>query len=386
MEIQLDNKATNVEKIKLLVEKLNKYRNAYYNNNESLVSDEEYDTLFDELEQLEKETGIIFSNSPTITVGYEVKSDLKKVKHSHLMLSLNKTKNPSDLTKFANGKECLLSLKMDGLTILLTYENGELIKAETRGNGVVGEDVTHNAKVFENIPLTIPIKEHYEIEGEAIITNKDFMKMNYELYEEKYKHPRNLASGSVRQLDSNVAKQRHLKFIAWKVPNGTNYLESLIDAKNMGFEIVPLLTYSPDSRDDVENLEKGFISRLQYHAAKLSYPIDGLVMTYNDMEYGKSLGVTDRYPNHSIAFKFYDEKYETKLIDVEWSMGKTDVLTPVAIFEPIEIDGTTVERASLSNLSVMKKTLGRPYVGQIITVSKRNAIIPKIESGLKIFE
>jgi len=371
---------TKNNEIKLLVEKLNNYRNAYYNNNESLVSDEEYDTLFDELEQLEKETGIIFSNSPTITVGYEVKSDLKKVKHSHPMLSLNKTKNPSDLTKFANGKECLLSLKLDGLTILLVYENGKLIKAETRGNGIVGEDVTHNAKVFENIPLTIPIKEHYEIEGEAIITNKDFMKMNYELYEEKYKHPRNLASGSVRQLNSNVAKQRHLKFIAWKVPNGTNYLESLIDAKNMGFEIVPLLTYSPDSRDDVENLEKGFISRLQYRAAKLSYPIDGLVMTYNDMEYGKSLGVTDRYPNHSIAFKFYDEKYETRLIDVEWSMGKTDVLTPVAIFEPIEIDGTTVERASIHNLSIFNELQLKK--GDTVSVYKANAIIPQIDKNI----
>lgn len=375
-------KNDNTSKVKSLVNLLNKYRDAYYNRNESLVSDEEYDNLFDELTQLEKETGIILSNSPTITVGYEVKSELKKVKHSHLMLSLKKTKEPKDLVKFANGKECLLSLKMDGLTILLVYEDGYLVRAETRGDGEVGEDVTHNAKVFENIPLSIPIKGHYEIEGEAIITNMDFEKMNYELPdgEKKYKHPRNLASGSTRQLDSNIAKQRHLKFIAWKVPNADNMFESLLNAKQLGFTVVPFLTFSPNCKEDVENIETGFIHKLQHRAAILSYPIDGLVMTYNDMEYGRSLGNVEHHPNHSLAFKFYDEEYETKLLDVEWSMGKTDVLTPVAVFEPVIIDGSTVERASIHNLSIFNEL--KLCKGDNISVYKANMIIPQIKKNI----
>lgn len=205
-----------------LVNLLNSYRNAYYNENKSLISDEEYDNLFDKLQELEQETGIIMSNSPTQSVGYEVKSQLDKVKHTHLMLSLDKTKSIDDLVKFSDGNETILSLKMDGLTVLLTYENGELVQAETRGNGEIGEIITHNAKVFQNVPLNIPYKEHYEIEGEAIITYKDFKNINCRLNpEDQYKNPRNLVSGSVRQLDNRVAKERNIRFIAWKVPNTT---------------------------------------------------------------------------------------------------------------------------------------------------------------------
>ena len=376
-----------IKRIKELVSKLNTYRNAYYNNSESQISDYEYDNLFDELKQLEDETGMIMSNSPTQTVGYEVKSKLEKVKHSHPMLSLDKTKSVDDLRTFAGSNDCVLSLKMDGLTVLLTYENGELIQAETRGNGEEGELITHNAKVFENIPLHIKYTGRLEIEGEAIITYPDFENINSKLSEdEKYKNPRNLVSGSVRQLDSNVAAQRHIKFIAWKVPfienvdevHGGSLLFRLIFVKELGFDVVPLLTYASNT-SDYEDLGK-MVDSLKNRAETSGFPIDGLVMAMNDIEYGESLGMTGHHPKHSIAFKFYDEEVTTTLRDIEWSMGKTGSLCPVAIFDSVEIDGTEVSRASVHNWSMVQDLeLG---IGDTITVYKANMIIPQIADNL----
>ena len=370
------------ERIKELTKMLNEYRNAYYNESESIISDYEYDKLYDELEKLENETGLSFANSPTKTVGFQVKSELEKIKHSHPMLSLDKTKSVDELRKFAGDKDCILSLKMDGLTCLLTYENGGLVQTETRGNGDIGELITHNANVFENIPLTIEYKGHFEIEGEAIITYDDFEKINKVLPEDnKYKNPRNLVSGSVRQLDNRIAAQRHIKFVAWKVPTevcSNSFLNRLKYAKELGFEIVPLFTYSGKSNDK-ENLPE-MIESLKTKAHNYGYPIDGLVMTYNDIQYGESLGLTGHHPRHSVAYKFYDEEFETTLKNIEWTMGKSGCLTPTAVFEPVEIDGTIVERASLHNMSIFKDL--ELSHGDTITVFKANQIIPQVSDNL----
>ena len=371
-----------INRLKELTEQLNHYRDAYYNNSESLISDKQYDDLFDELQSLEEETGIIMSNSPTKTVGYEVKSKLEKVKHSHPMLSLDKTKSIDELKKFANNRDCLLMCKMDGLTVLLTYENGELIQAETRGNGEEGEIITHNAKVFENIPVHIDYTGHLEVEGEAIIAYDDFEKINSKLPEnEKYKNPRNLVSGSVRQLDSNIAAQRHIKFIAWKVPyviKEKYAIKTMVDRfsliEKLGFETVPQVIIK-----SWEEHYDEYIKILKEIAQEKGFPIDGLVMTYNDISYGESLGMTGHHPKHSLAFKFYDDIYPTELLDVEFTMGKTGVLTPTAVFKPVEIDGTVVERASLHNISIMKE-LGITHKGQTVNVYKSNQIIPQIDS------
>lgn len=368
-------------RIKRLIKQLNEYRDSYYNEARPVVSDAAYDRLFDELSELEKDTGIVYANSPTQTVGYVVKSELEKVKHSHPMLSLDKTKSVDDLVKFAGEKDCILSLKMDGLTCLLTYENGELVQAETRGDGEVGELITHNAKVFDNIPLTIDYKGHFEIEGEAIITYDDFNKINESLSEDKkYKNPRNLASGSVRQLDSKIASQRHIKFIAWKVPTevaSNSFINRLQYATELGFDTVPFLPIRGNSNAEFINI---VIEQLQRRANERNFPIDGLVATYNDITYGESLGMTGHHPKHSIAFKFYDEEVETVLKNIEWSMGKIGSLTPVAIFDPVEIDGTMVERASLHNVSILTKL--DLQIGDTIIVYKANQIIPQVKENL----
>lgn len=368
-------------RIKRLIKQLNEYRDSYYNEARPVVSDAAYDKLFDELSELEKETGVVYANSPTQTVGYVVKSELEKVKHSHPMLSLDKTKSVNDLVKFSRDKDCILSLKMDGLTCLLTYEDGVLIQAETRGDGEIGELITHNARVFENIPLTIDYKGHFEIEGEAIITYDDFNKINEFLSDDKkYKNPRNLASGSVRQLDSKIASQRHIKFIAWKVPTevaSNSFINRLQYAAELGFETVPFLPIRGNSNAEFINI---VIEQLQKQAKEGSFPIDGLVVTYNDITYGESLGMTGHHPKHSIAFKFYDEEVETVLKNIEWSMGKTGSLTPVAIFDPVEIDGTMVERASLHNVSILTKL--DLQIGDTIIVYKANQIIPQVKENL----
>lgn len=370
-----------IEEMKALVEKLNQYRDAYYNNAESIVTDHQYDDLCDQLEKMEKETGIILSNSPVHSVGYEVKSKLEKIEHSHLMMSLDKTKDVNVLRKFIGDKDSLLMCKMDGLTILLTYEDGELIQAETRGNGVTGEIITHNAKAFENIPMHINQKGHVEIEGEAIITYTDFEKINNLIKheEDRYKNPRNLASGSVRQLDSKIAAKRHVRFIVWKVPAGMNQLplmsERFEKARELGFDIVPYIQIFKEQ----QSLEEA-INLLKEKASQLSYPIDGLVAAYNDIAYGLSLGTTDKYPRHSLAFKFYNVEYETVLNAVEWTMGKSGQLTPTAVFEPVEIDGTSVSRASLHNVSIFKRFY--LHKGDTVAVYKANQIIPQISRNM----
>ena len=370
-----------IEEMKALVEKLNQYRDAYYNNAESIVTDHQYDDLCDQLEKMEKETGVILSNSPVHSVGYEVKSKLEKIEHSHLMMSLDKTKDVNILRKFIGDKDSLLMCKMNGLTILLTYEDGELIQAETRGNGVTGEIITHNAKAFENIPMHINQKGHVEIEGEAIITYTDFEKINNLIKheEDRYKNPRNLASGSVRQLDSKIAAKRHVRFIVWKVPAGMDELPLMSarfeKARELGFDIVPYIRVYKEN----QNLEE-LINLLKEKAAYLSYPIDGLVAAYNDIAYGLSLGTTDKYPRHSLAFKFYNVEYETVLNAVEWTMGKSGQLTPTAVFEPVEIDGTSVSRASLHNVSIFKRFY--LHKGDTVAVYKANQIIPQISRNM----
>lgn len=366
-----------IKRIKELVKQLNEYRDAYYNEARSDVSDAEYDRLFDELSELENETGVVYTNSPTQSVGYEVKSELEKVKHSHPMLSLDKTKSVDDLVKFARDKDCILSLKMDGLTCLLTYENGELVQAETRGDGEIGELITHNARVFDNIPLSIDYKGHFEIEGEAVITYDDFNKINESLPEDKkYKNPRNLASGSVRQLDNRVAAQRHIKFIAWKVPTdiaSSSFINRLQYASDLGFDTVPFLPIRGNCNAEFINI---VVEQLRKRAKEKSFPIDGLVATYNDITYGESLGMTGHHPKHSIAFKFAEDSAETVLREIEWSMGKTGSLTPVAIFDSVDLAGTSVSRASLHNISIMKEL--NISIGSTVTVVKKNEIIPQI--------
>lgn len=364
-----------IERIKELIKQLNEASDVYYNSSDSIMTDYEWDSLFDELKKLENETGCIFANSPTQNPGYEVKSKLEKVKHSHPMMSLGKTKLVDDLVKFSNGKDCIISLKMDGLTVLNTYEKGELIQSETRGNGEIGELITHNAKVFKNLPVHISTDRKFEIEGEAIILKKNFEVINSKS-DKKYKNPRNLVSGSVRQLDNKVAKDRNVRFVVWKIPFGfTHFTEGFNYANQIGFEVVPYVKYNSKT-DDIN--EK--IAELKSIAEEKSYPIDGLVVTYDNVEYGKSLGFTGHHPKHSLAFKFYNEEEVTNLKNIEWGMGKTGCLTPVAIFDDVELDGTTVNRASLHNVSILKELqLG---IGDEITVYKANEVIPQLRDNL----
>lgn len=366
-----------VNKIKELILTLNKASDVYYNSDNPIMTDYEWDNLYDELVKLEEETGVVYPNSPTQQVGYEVKTKLEKVTHSHPMLSLGKTKSVNDLVKFSSGRDCIISLKMDGLTVLNTYEDGNLVQSETRGNGEVGELITHNARVFDNLPVSIDMDKKFEIEGEAIITKEDFYNINLKLKDgEKYKNPRNLASGSVRQLDSKIAKDRHVKFVAWKIPYGfTRFTDGFKFAEELGFDVVPYSKYNSKT-DDINVI----VEYLKDLADVKGYPIDGLVITYDNVEYGKSLGMTGHHPRHSLAFKFYDEEEVTILKDIEWGIGKTGQLTPVAIFDDVEIDGTTVNRASLHNVSILKELqLG---IGDEITVYKANQIIPQLRENL----
>lgn len=361
-----------LEEIKALVEELNKYCEAYYSRNESLVSDYEYDEKFDRLLTLEKESGIVLSNSPTNKVGSEVVSTLKKVQHNHPMLSLGKTKNPNEIAKFVGRKKALAMLKLDGLTISLRYNKGVLVSAETRGNGIVGEDVLHTVKTFTNVPLKINYEKELICDGEAVIDYDTFNKINDSLPEEmQYKNPRNLAAGSVRQLDSKISSERGVKFILWKCIKGyegNSFMESLDFCSSLGFDVVPYVEVS-----DV----KEAIKELKTHT---EIPIDGIVFSYDDIAYGKSLGSTGHHVRSQMAFKFYDEEVETVLKNIEWTMGKTGILTPTAVFEPVELEGTTVERASLHNVSIMKE-LELSY-GDTITVYKANQIIPQVKDNL----
>lgn len=355
-----------------LITELNKATVAY-DKGEPIMSDKEWDDLYFELQSLEKKYGQSLENSPTRKIHFEKVSELKKVKHSHPMLSLDKTKDIDVIKSFFGDKDRIAMCKMDGLTCSLTYENGKLISAETRGDGIVGEDITHNALVIPSIPNRINYSERLVIDGEIICTYN-----NFENFKDEYKNPRNFASGSIRLLDSKECANRKLTFVAWDVIEGMSgklLTENLQELNKLGFNIVPITV-----SDTVEVQ----IDTIKDFAKIFGYPIDGVVFKFNDIEYGKSLGATDHHFKNAIAYKFYDEEYETRLITIHWTMGRTGVLTPVAVFEPIEIDGTIVERASLHNYSIMREVLGScAYVGQKIKVYKANQIIPQISDAVK---
>ena len=368
--------------IQELINQLNKYSYEYYTLGNPTVSDTTYDGLYDKLVQLEEETGIIYSNSPTQNVGNKILPFLKKVTHEYPLLSLNKTKKEEDIIKWSNNKPIVEMLKLDGLTLCLTYVDGKLTKAETRGNGKEGENILHNAKVFTNIPLTIPTKEKTIIVGEAIIDYPTFEEINAKLpNDKKYKNPRNLVSGTVRQLDSSICKERKPKFIAYNLLTKSDntkvtHLETL---EQLGFTTVPyILLNNIFTNKEIDSC----INLLKNRATLLQYPIDGLVFTYNDIEYGNSLGNTSHHPLHSMAFKFENDIEITKLIDVKWQIGRTGVITPVAIFEPVELYGTSVSKATIHNLSIFNSL--KLAKGDEISVTKANEIIPQIVDNLDI--
>lgn len=367
-----------------LISQLNTYRDSYYNNNISQVSDKEYDALYDELVSLEDESGIIYSNSPTQSVGYEVKSQLVKVTHQYPLLSLDKTKELTELQTFIGTQPYVIMHKLDGLTCCLTYDNGKLVRAETRGNGEVGEDITHNARMMVGVPLEIPYSQPLVVSGEAIITYDIFNEINsnIETEEEKYATPRNLASGTVRQLDNQVCQERKVKFIAWDVNNNIHtptLSKTLTFLDELGFITVTRLVGNTNSVPSERELEKA-INTLKTQADKSFIPVDGMVIKYDDIAFGKSLGRTAHHFKNGIAYKFYDEEVETTLVDIEWTMGRTGILTPVAVFEPVELDGTTVTRASVHNLNILSKL--HLHIGDRITVYKANQIIPQIKHNL----
>lgn len=364
-----------------LVELLNKAGRSYYQDAEEIMSNYEYDKLYDELLALEKELGTTLSNSPTVNVGYEVLSELPKERHERPMLSLDKTKDVEELKNFLGNQKAVLSWKMDGLTIVLTYRDGQLYKAVTRGNGEVGEVITNNAKVFKNVPLQIAYKGELILRGEAVIGYKDFEKINHEIedVEAKYKNPRNLCSGSVRQLNNEITAKRNVKFYGFSLvqAEGVDFHNSRIYQMNwlkeQGFEVVE---FCEVTKDTIEAEVIKFSEKI----AENDFPSDGLVLVYDDIAYGQSLGQTSKFPRDSYAFKWADETRETTLLEIEWSPSRTGLINPVAIFEPVELEGTTVSRASVHNISIMEELeLG---VGDNIKVYKANMIIPQIAQNL----
>lgn len=374
-----------VKTIKSIVDTLNEYRDAYYNRSDPLVPDAEYDALFDKLKQMEQESGIVLSNSPTRTVGYEVKSKLTKVKHDIPLLSLDKTKDTGDLIKFIKVNPCLMMFKYDGLTVELIYNEGQLIQASTRGDGYIGEDITHNAKTFKNIPLSIPYKGFLRVVGEAIIHKQDFQLINdnLPLGEKPYANARNLVSGSVRQLDNKICAKRNVHFMPWDVLEGlddecTNYrYEKLMYCADMGFMRPNMIIYK--ATPDNQQLEWD-IDILRQRAIDMGIPIDGLVVKYDNIEFSQQKGGTSHHNNDGIAFKFEDETEKTILRKIEWSLGRTGQLTPVAIFDPVELEGTVISRASVHNLSYLRDF--DLNIGDEIEVYKANMIIPQILKNL----
>ena len=372
-----------INRIKELNVILKKASEAYYAKDESIMTDHEYDALYDELVRLEEETGVVLAGSPTQTVGYEAVDELPKEKHPSPMLSLGKTKSREELASWLGDHEGVLSWKLDGLTVVLTYENGELTKAVTRGNGEIGEVVTPNAKVFDNVPLKIPFNGQLVIRGEAVISYPDFEKINSAITsdEDKYKNPRNLCSGSVRQLDAKITASRHVRFVAFNLVSAEGADAELMNSaygrlsflENLGFEAVQRVKVTSSTVvDAVGDYEK--------KVASYEIPSDGLVLTYEDVSYGQSLGRTAKSPRHSIAFKWADETAETVLKEIEWSASRTGLINPVAIFDPVELEGTTVSRASVHNISIVRELkLG---IGDHITVYKANMIIPQIAENL----
>ena len=372
---------SSIKKMKELGEKLREASKAYYQEDREIMSNVEYDALYDTLSALEKETGIVLADSPTVNVGYEAVEQLPKEEHERPMLSLDKTKEREALREFIGEHPTLLSWKLDGLTIVLTYENGELIKAVTRGNGIVGEVITNNARVFKNIPLKISFKGRLVLRGEAIITYPDFEKINETIgdADAKYKNPRNLCSGSVRQLNNEITAKRNVRFYAFSLVSAED-----VDFRNsrevqfrwlneQGFEVVEYRKVTAETLDEA----------MDYFAEAVTtndFPSDGLVALYDDIAYGESLGTTAKFPRNAMAFKWADEMRDTRLLEIEWSPSRTGLINPVAIFEPVELEGTTVSRASVHNISIMKELkLG---IGDTIRVYKANMIIPQIAENL----
>lgn len=358
-----------IERIKTLVTLLNKASDSYYNTGDTIMEDYEFDTLLEELRSLEQETGFVMATSPTHKVGYEVKSELKKIKHNHLMLSLAKTKNWNEFIRYFDSKDVIGMVKMDGITGSLRYINGELVSAETRGNGEIGEDIFHNIKTVKTVPQKIPYKDELIVDGEIICTYEDF-----EPFSTEYKNPRNFASGSIRLLDSNECTKRPLTFVAWNVIKGfddeNSFLRKLVLIDELGFTVVPWTSsFDWDAKEFLVNKAK-----------KLGYPIDGLVGRFDDIKYGESLGTTSHHSNAAYAFKFGDETYETVLRDVEWNTTRTGIIAPVAVFDEVDLDGALTTRATLHNLSIIEQLeLG---IGDTITVYRSNMVIPKIEDNL----
>lgn len=372
---------SSIKKMKELGEKLREASRAYYQEDREIMSNVEYDALYDTLSALEKETGIVLADSPTVNVGYEAVEQLPKEEHERPMLSLDKTKEREALREFIGEHPTLLSWKLDGLTIVLTYENGELIKAVTRGNGIVGEVITNNARVFKNIPLKISFKGRLVLRGEAIITYSDFEKINETIgdADAKYKNPRNLCSGSVRQLNNEITAKRNVRFYAFSLVSAEG-----VDFRNsremqfrwlneQGFEVVEYRKVTAETLDEA----------MDYFAEAVTtndFPSDGLVALYDDIAYGESLGTTAKFPRNAMAFKWADEMRDTRLLEIEWSPSRTGLINPVAIFEPVKLEGTTVSRASVHNISIMKELkLG---IGDTIRVYKANMIIPQIAENL----
>ena len=369
------------KRMRELVELLNRARRAYEQENTEIMSNYEYDQLYDELQGLEQELNTTLASSPTINVGYEVLSELPKERHERPMLSLDKTKDVERLKEFLGDQKAMISWKLDGLTIVLTYRNGELEKAVTRGNGEVGEVITNNARVFKNIPLRIPYTGELVLRGEAVIGYKDFAEINDEIedVDARYKNPRNLCSGSVRQLNNKITAQRNVRFYAFTLvrADGVDFENSRLYQmdwlRDQGFDVVE---HHPVTRDTIEDEVKWFAD----HIEKNDIPSDGLVLVYDDIAYGESLGTTAKFPRDSFAFKWADEIRETTLLEIEWSPSRTGLINPVAVFEPVELEGTTVSRASVHNISIMEELeLG---VGDRIQVYKANMIIPQIAENL----
>lgn len=369
------------ERMQELIKILNEASKAYYAEDREIMSNFEYDRLYEELEGLEKETGIVLSGSPTVSVGYESVEELPKERHESPMLSLGKTKSREELKEWLQGKGAILSWKLDGLTVVLTYRNGALFKAVTRGNGEIGEVITGNARTFKNIPLNIAFKGELVLRGEAVITYSDFEKINEEIpeAEAKYKNPRNLCSGSVRQLNNEITAKRNVRFYAFTLVSAedadfhNSREEQFRFLEKQGFEVVERKMVTPDTILSA-------ISDFENKIPAYDVPSDGLVLTYEDIAYGKSLGRTAKFPRDAIAFKWADEIRETTLTEVEWSASRTGLINPVAIFTPVELEGTTVSRASVHNVSIVKELkLG---IGDRITVYKANMIIPQIAENL----
>lgn len=374
-----------IARMRELIPVLQKASRAYYAQDTEIMSNFEYDRLYDELQALEAETGIVLSGSPSVTVGYEAVDALPKERHEKPMLSLAKTKEREELKSWLGDKEGLLSWKLDGLTIVLTYEGGQLVKAVTRGNGEVGEVITPNARVFRNIPGRIAYQGSLVLRGEAVIPYSEFEKINAQIEDAdaKYKNPRNLCSGSVRQLNNEITAKRSVYFYAF------SYVKAELDGaeppfendrenqfrflKEQGFDVVPYKRVNADT----------ILAEIEWYAQAIQtydIPSDGLVLCYCDLAYSASLGLTAKFPRDSIAFKWADETAETTLLEIEWSPSRTGLINPVAIFEPVELEGTTVSRASVHNISVMKAlSLG---IGDKITVYKANMIIPQIAENL----